>query len=120
MSVKSHGHERLRPGGGAAARSHLADVVVDGVCVPLARRVARRLEHTVLVPVDLGHRHFHAVRVVVWRLRSVRRDGLRTETLVTLLMLSYANHTITSYILKTNNRNKDGSFSLICGIKFDH
>lgn len=57
-------------------RSHLTDVVVDGVCVPLARWVAHRLEHAVFVSVHLRHRHVDAVGVVVRSLRAVRRNRL--------------------------------------------
>lgn len=52
--------------------SHLTDVVVDGVCVPLACGVARVTKH-VLVGVDLAHWHVDAV---VRSLCSVRRDRL--------------------------------------------
>lgn len=63
--------------------SHLTDVVVDGVRVPLARWVTHQLEHAVFVRVDLGHRHVYAVRVVVSSLCSVGRYRLRnTKTLV--------------------------------------
>lgn len=55
----------------AQRRSHLADVVVDGVGVPLAGGVAR------FVGVDLGHWHVDAVSVATRSLCSVRRDRLR-------------------------------------------
>lgn len=55
--------------------SHLTDVVVDGVCVPLTHC----LEHAVFVSVDLRHWHVDAVGVVVGSLRSVGRYGLERE-----------------------------------------
>ena len=62
--------------------SHLTDVVVNGVSVSLAHRVAHRLEHAVFVRVDLRHRHVNAVGVVgsVWSLRAVRWDALQKDT----------------------------------------
>lgn len=53
--------------------SHLTDVVVDGVRVPLARGVAHFVE-PIFVGVDLGHWHVDAVRGVMRSLCSVRRD----------------------------------------------
>lgn len=55
-----------------ALRSHLTDVVVDGVGVS----VGRGIERSVFVRVDLRHGHVHAVRVVVRRSSSIGRDSL--------------------------------------------
>lgn len=56
-------------GGASGRRSHLADVVVDGVRVHLAGGLAP-------VGVDLAHWHADAVGDVVRRLCPVGRDGL--------------------------------------------
>lgn len=64
--------------------SYLTDVVVDGVCVPLAHGVAHGVKHAVFVGVDLCHRHVYTVGVVVRSLCSVRwnRLGGSTRTMV--------------------------------------
>lgn len=59
--------------------SHLADVVVDCVCIHLAHRVTRQIERAVFVCVHLRHWHIDRVGVFVRSLRPIGRRRLQMK-----------------------------------------
>lgn len=67
------------PGSATLLLSHLADVVVDGVGLPSAQRVAHGVKHAPSVDVELCHGDLDAVGVAVRSLSPVRRNRLQRK-----------------------------------------